>query len=738
MPEISFKYQAPTAGKHSVGITGDFTDWEILDLIDLGGIYILKLDVEPGLYRYKLIVDGNWIADPGNPRQEPDPFGGQNSILEVGSEITLGLSWKQAREDLSLLDKGQPEHLELNRLKEREFELRFNWQSSLEGILTAWIDGREHPLFRSGETGNRAVWHCRFSNSQAEVGILIQVQTKDVCLWWGEGGFTFLRDEAKPLLAKLSTLPVFSVPDWVRSAVIYQIFPDRFRNGDPANDPDFSEDYYADCRTPPPPGEMLSPQTEYYHLVKDWNDISGLKQSPWLAKGTPDWWSFHGGDLAGVRQKLPYLVDLGINVIYFNPLWQAKSNHKYDALDFRRVDPHFGGDKELRALVREAREVGIRVILDVAFNHTGADFPAFRDCVEKGPESEYWHWYDWFKWPLPDPLPADFKAKEHYQCWWGIKDMPDLNFDLSRVHPAENHVKDIHQAVPNQPLVEHILECARWWLLEMDVDGFRLDIPDEVPYWFWELFRAQVKKWKPQAWIVGEIWQSARGWVGSRYFDSVMNYAYFKDPVLEHFILEIIDQNSFLKRIREGLAQYPLQAAEAMMNLLGSHDTVRIHELAKGKTDRLKLALLFQMTFVGAPHIYYGDEIGMPGGRDPDNRRPFNWDWETEKEARELREHYQALIRLRKCDPLFTEGEFRFLPGADGLLAWQRYDSSASITVAANLSAEELLWEGEFRGLELLRLGKSTQVSQGVLLQPGAALVTRRRLGKGEAADVLD
>ena len=738
MPEISFQYQAPTASKHLVGLAGDFTGWAILDLIDLGGIYILKLPVEPGSHRYKLIVDGNWMPDPANPMREPDPFGGENSVLNVATEGPPRLSWHQVRDDPACLDVRRDQYLELNRLSDGEFELRFSWHPGLEAQFRAVIAGREHELKPVGISGNQAVWHCLFQTSRPSVEVLIRGETEDFSLGYGAEGFSFDPDKLTPRLIDLSSLPVFAVPDWVRDAVIYQIFPDRFCNGDPSNDPDFSEDYYADCRTPPPEGELLPPQREYFHLVRDWHDISGLKQSPWLEEGKPDWWSFYGGDIAGVRQKLPYLGDLGINVIYFNPLWQARSNHKYDAADFKRVDPHFGTDDELRDLVKAAHAAGIRVILDVAFNHTGEDFWAFRDGVDKGPDSRYWNWYDWHKWPLPEPLPPDFKPKEHYQCWWGIKDMPDLNFDLSRAHPAENYVKDIGQAVPNQPLVDHLLDCARWWLLEMGIDGFRLDVPDEVPYWFWELFRGRVKELKPEAWIVGEIWQSARGWVNHRYFDSVMNYAHFKDPVIEFFLLGITNRKSFCDRVSAGLAEYPTQSAGAMMNLLGSHDTVRIMELAGGDLGRLKQALLFQMTFVGAPHIYYGDEIAMAGGRDPDNRRPFNWDWEQDDKARELREFYQKLIRLRRSDNLFTEGDFAFLDVPDGLLAWKRCHATASVCVVLNLSTVTREYRPAPNAELIFSLGGANASQTGWHLQPGTGVVWRLETESGGAADVLD
>ena len=580
MALIRFVYTPPTAGHHEVGICGDFCSWEILPMENRGGSYELVLDLADAIYRYKLIVDGTWMADPSNPDQEADPYGGMNSILRLGDEDAKALTQMRIAE--------------------------------------------------------------------------------------------------------------FEVPRWVQEGIVYQIFPDRFYNGNPQNDPDFSEAYYQDCRKPPQAGEYLPPQVEFFHLVPDWNDVSGLNQSPWLPKGKPDWWSFYGGDIAGVIKKLDYLVDLGITIIYFNPLWKAKSNHKYDSADYMSIDPHFGSIQEAQDLVRKAHAKGIRIILDVALNHTGETFWAFRDCVELGDKSLWWNWYDWKKWPLPKPLPAEFNPKDYYQCWWGIKDMPDLNYDLYRTHPEENAVKDIKDAVPNPSLIEYLMKVVHWWLDEIDIDGFRLDVPDEVPYWFWELFRKEVKRIKPDAWLVGELWYNAREWVSPKYFDSVMNYAYFKSPVHELFIQQVITTAEFKYRIMEGLSVYPVPSLKAMMNILGSHDTWRIGELAKDKQAALKLAILFQMTFIGTPHIYYGDEIAMRGAGDPDNRRPFDWDWENSAESKDLRSFYKSLIEIRRSNPILIDGEFDFDECTDTLMCYHRGGGDACLNVCMNLSELEL------------------------------------------------
>jgi cyclomaltodextrinase / maltogenic alpha-amylase / neopullulanase len=686
MPDYRIIYQPPTSGAHQVGLAGDFTSWAIIDLIEVGGLYVLPIHLESGKYCYKLIVDGVWITDPANPNMEPDPFGGLNTVLIVKNIENDKLSWAEIHEDLAPLYERMGHYLDYNRISESEVEIRFNWFPQLNAEITATVDGKERPLFRLGSHDNKEVWHLVHEHTEDTIRIIISLRYADRTLFLTAQGWTWQIIEHVPMIIDLSQFPVFEVPGWVREGIIYQIFPDRFYNGSRALDPDFSEWYYADCKTLPQEGEFLPKSREYFHLVRDWNDIGGLKQSSWLPIGKPDWWSFYGGDIPGIHQKLDYLCDLGINIIYFNPLWQAKSNHKYDAADFQKIDPHFGSLQDIRHLLGELHQRGMHVIVDVAFNHTGETFWAFRDCLEKGSASEYWNWYDWNKWPLPSPLPENFNPKEYYQCWWGIKDMPDLNYDLKRTHPSENYIQNIAKAETNRPLVGHILETARWWLEVVGVDGFRLDVPDEVPFWFWQLFRAEIRKIKPDAWLIGELWQNAKGWIGPDYFDSVMNYTYFKDPVLQYFILGIITKSEFCELIEAGLAMYPIQAQQAMMNLLGSHDTIRIGELSAGKNDRLRLAILFQMTFVGTPHIYYGDEIAMGGGKDPDNRRPFNWDYVQNMGSVQHREYIREMIALRMHNPVLIHGEFKFVDSEESLLVYERFDDIHCERIIMNIS----------------------------------------------------
>ncbi len=681
---LRFSYQALTAGKYEVGIAGDFTEWKILSLQDFGGLYLIDFDLKPGKYRYKYIIDEVWRTDPNNPETEADPFGGMNSIIEVGEEKVI-TSWDQAILDASAQDARS--FITCYRPSADLMELRFAWYPSLADDVTLIFDGDEARLYPLGRKNGLMIWHtCRkFTRPKR---FHVRICYKDEVAYLGLQGFGVDVAKSIPFTVNPADYPVFQTPEWLQGGLIYQIFTDRFCNGKPSNDQDFREPYYA-ANVKPEPGEILGTNREYFRLITDWKDIQPLRQSPWQEPGIPDWHCFYGGDIAGVIQKLDYLKDMGINIIYFNPLWEAKSNHKYDAADFAKPDPHFATEAELKELLALAHANGIRVILDVAFNHSGESFWAFQDTVEKGDKSAWWTWYDWFKWPLPNPLPEDFRPRDYYQCWWGIKDMPDLNFDLSRRHPYENYIRDINNADVNWDLVNHILDSASWWISEIGMDGFRLDVPDEVPWWFWQLFRERIKGLKPDAWLVGEIWHNAGAWISERYFDSVMNYAYFKNPVLEFFIHQIIDDNSFKLRIEEGLASYPTHANAAMMNLLGSHDTQRIRHLAHDDFSRIRYAVFFQMTFVGVPHIYYGDEIGMDGGKDPDNRRPFDWDWQKNTQAVKLRDFYKRLILMRKNNPVLIDGEFRFVESRPGLLLYDRYYDDLCLRCAINYSQED-------------------------------------------------
>lgn len=379
---------------------------------------------------------------------------------------------------------------------------------------------------------------------------------------------------------------VFNVPSWVPDSIFYQIFPERFFNGDPGNDP---------------PGTL-----------------------PW-GSARPTRTNFFGGDLQGIMEKIPYLVELGVTAIWLNPIFASVSNHKYDTYNYYLIDPHFGNLALFKELVARLHAHGIRVILDAVFNHTGDEFWAFQDVVERGPESPYWDWYYIYDYPIRrEPIP-------NYACWWNFPDLPKLK-------------------VTNPAVRQYLLEVAAFWT-RTGIDGWRLDVPNELEPSFWVEFRRVVKNINPEAYIVGEIWENARPWLRGDMFDGVMNYV-LRDLVIKFFARRELSVSAFDYRLGLLRLRYREQAGSCLLNLLGSHDTERVITVFSGGRDylsgieKLKPALVFQMTYMGAPMIYYGDEVGMVGAADPDCRAPMEWD--GERQDRSLWQLYRKLIFLRR------------------------------------------------------------------------------------------
>ncbi len=509
----------------------------------------------------------------------------------------------------------------------------------------------------------------------------------------------------------------FDTPNWVKTGIIYQIFLDRFCNGNPNINPDFTEWYYQK-------ENFLSEaaRENLYEFVENWDDYKRLKVSD------NRHFLFYGGDLAGLKQKIDYLVDLGITIIYFNPLVQSSSNHKYNALDFFKVDPHFGTNEEFKNIMKLLHSNGIKVIVDFAFNHVGIEFFAFQDSLKKGKESKYYNWFEWKKWPIPNPLSENFNAIDYYQCWWGHATMPDLNFDLSRSHPEENDIKDIEKADVNWDVVNYLLKVAEFWLKDLDIDGFRLDIPNEVPFWFWEIFRRKVKSIKKDVFLVGEIWHDAGEWVNNKYFDSVMNYNFFRDPMYNYFVTNEISSEEFMGLLKVGLNYFPNQATQVMMNLLDSHDTFRCLETLQNNVKIYKLMILFQMTFIGTPHIFYGDEIGMKGGYDPDNRRPFNWHYEENENSVMLRDFFKKIIKIRKEQPALIFGNFKEIKSE--MIAFSRKYKNEELIVVINKSdkQKEITIDSKGKFIELLSGNEIEFIDGKMFVQAESGLILKKKM----------
>jgi cyclomaltodextrinase len=435
---------------------------------------------------------------------------------------------------------------------------------------------------------------------------------------------------------------MIKTPDWVKNAVFYQIFPDRFaRSGSTIK------------------GQWQASQYE------GWD-------------ATPTYQGYKGGNLWGVIKKLDYIKDLGVNAIYFTPIFQSASNHRYHTHDYYQVDPVLGGNVAFAALIKAAHEHEIKIVLDGVFNHASRGFFFFNDILENGPNSP---WLDWFKiydWPLSA---YDGSKPANYEGWIGDRALPEFNHD-------------------NPQVKEYIMQVAEYWL-HQGIDGWRLDVPNEVDTpGFWQEFRDRVKAVNPEAYIVGEIWGDASYWLDGTQFDGVMNYRFAEAAIAfaagDNYLPEFchgelrpyppISGTEYAMRIDALLKLYDWEIQLAQLNLLDSHDTPRLLTAVGENKNSFMLATVLMMTFPGAPSIFYGDEVGLLGGKDPDCRRAFpepaNWDVEILKD-------YKQLIALRHQYSALSTGKYKTLYAGQNLYVFTRILEREEAIVAVNVGTEQ-------------------------------------------------
>lgn len=422
----------------------------------------------------------------------------------------------------------------------------------------------------------------------------------------------------------------FAAPAWARDAVVYNIFPDSFAAG-----------------------KRLAPN------------------------GAPP---CRGGTVRGVTENLDYIASLGFNCIYLNPIFAARSYHRYDTLDYYRIDPHMGAEDDLRDLVRRAHALGIRVILDGVFNHVSSDHPFFRDVLEKGRASRYYSCF--YALPETPRLPAAGELPG-YTCFSYVADMPKTN------------TADLF-------LRQYFCDIGAYWVRKFDVDGWRLDVANELDDGFLRAFRASVKAAKSDALIVGEVWENAAHYLGGDMLDSAMNYD-FRRYCRRFFAEQTVDAETFDTNVSTLLLRYNENALFAQLNLLDSHDVSRFLSLCGGKTERMELAVLLQMTFPGMPCVFYGDEKGLCGESEPEYRRPMAWDASSP-----LEEVYRRMIALRKTHPALRYGSFHTELACGGVYRYSRVWNGTKITVAMNLGAEPV--KAEKRGTLLLKKGENRDI----------------------------
>ncbi len=448
-------------------------------------------------------------------------------------------------------------------------------------------------------------------------------------------------------------------PKWVKDAIFYQIFPDRFAKS---------------------------------------KQLPDLGFEPW--DSAPNNYGFKGGDLYGIIDKLDYLQDLGINAIYLNPIFASASNHRYHTYDYYNVDPLLGGNDALKKLLDAAHKRDIRVVLDGVFNHASRGFWQFNHVLETGEASPYKNWFHfdperlngrkhWGAYPTPEEQSAlqheDSLMAIGYRAWWNLPALPKFNTDVPAVR-------------------EFLFDVAEYWV-KFGIDGWRLDVASEIDDdEFWREFRKRVRAINPQTYIVGEIWHEAQRWLQGDQYDAVMNYL-FTAATLSffsrgHLNMDVVTQaGGFKDRVRDMHAHdfanevdrilnlYSTDITFAQLNLLDSHDMPRFLSCVKGDRDSLKLAWLFMFTFPGAPCIYYGDEIGVDGGHDPQCRKSFPWD--EGKWDRDLLDFVKGCTAMRKKHPALRSGEYKRIHADGDVMAFSRTLKKDTVVVAFNVSKEE-------------------------------------------------
>ncbi len=466
-----------------------------------------------------------------------------------------------------------------------------------------------------------------------------------------------------------------TTPDWVKDAVFYQIFPDRFAKSKHMPDIGFEA----------------------------WDSA-------------PTTYGFKGGDLYGVIEKLDYLQELGITAIYFTPVFASASNHRYHTYDYYNVDPILGGNDALKKLLTAAHKRGIKVVLDGVFNHASRGFWQFHHVLETGDGSPYkdWFYFDEERLKRHKHFGAYPTAHEEkllqsedsmnaigYRAWWNLPALPKFNTNTPAVR-------------------EFLFGVAEYWI-KLGIDGWRLDVPGEIDDdEFWREFRRRVRAINPEAYIVGEIWHEAQRWLQGDQFDAVMNYLFTSASLnffaANHLDMDVINKagglqnrvrptngEEFANEVDRILNIYPPEITAAQLNLLDSHDMPRFLSCVSGDKDSIKLAWLFMFTIAGAPCIYYGDEIGVDGKHDPECRKTFPWD--EHKWDKDLLEYAKACITLRKEHKSLRRGDYKRIYAQGDVMAYMRSDKEESLIVAFNVSSEERIVE--------LPLGKKTQMVFG-------------------------
>ena len=455
---------------------------------------------------------------------------------------------------------------------------------------------------------------------------------------------------------------VFIPPAWTADTVWYQIMPDRF------------------CRGNPEPKRFP---------LRKWEDSRGITYR-----------DFYGGDLKGITQKLPYLKKLGISGIYMTPIFLSDTNHKYNTFDYTQIDPDFGTEEDLKCLVDTAHSLGIRVMLDAVFNHCGVQFLQWQDVTEKGPESDYWDWFFVHQWPLP-------------KSGWDTRDGRFYSFSFTTSMPKLN---------TNNPEVRRfcIDQCKRW-ITQWNIDGIRFDVGDEVSHRFLKEMNRELKALKPDIFLLGELWHDSVQWLQGDEYDATMNYPFLGS--LQNFWISDQSAQELMYAMNRCYTLYPEQISTILFNFLDTHDTVRAVTRC-GSPDVFFQQLAMLMTMPGSPCIYYGTEIALEGGNDPDCRRPMPWHRIEAGEFEDTLEACKALIAIRNnCREVRGNRVVWHEESLPRLIHYSRPGEKNKTLLSVYLNADKQPAKISSRGKVLF----SRKLKDGTLESGGIAIIRKER-----------
>ena len=633
---VEFTYRPANGSVSSVSVRGSFNKWGKLPMRYENGTWEVAVCLRPGRYQYKYFINGQWVRDmskdnggkPVDPDADdyvPDGYGGKNAVRIIRGEAAFYFEF----------DPRDPTYLSV---ADNRTVVRVEVKPGTLSSAVLVTDRGNYTMKPQVWWGSGAVWRAEVPAVEPMRYYLLLNST--------DGKRLAVLNSSKSPFFTFDGIDRFPQIQWVSNGITYQIFPERFNDGNESNDP-------------------LALQTDELWF----NEMTGGRPilSNWSGPITPlnCCHQYYGGDITGITEKLDYLQSLGVTIIYLNPIFISGSAHGYDTYDYYRVNPHLGTERELREFLDEAHRRGIRVIFDFVPDHTGVGHWAFLDVAARGKGSPYWNWYLIKKWPFKL---GDGNA---YAGWWGIGSLPKLN-------------------TANPEVREYLIGAALHWI-EFGFDGIRVDVPNDVldSGTFFRELRERVKAEKPDAYLVGEIWTLSPEWVKGNRFDSLMNYALGRD-ILLNYARGYLSGNATLKMLGRYYASYGENVVAMGFNLVDSHDTSRVlTDLGGGSLGdkpsnesikRLKLLSTLLYALPGTPVTFQGDERGLLGDKNhyDEQRYPIQWD----EVNGDVLSHYRALAKLRKTVPALRSSAIRFYTAKDGALAFFRGHDDEVLVVA--------------------------------------------------------